>query len=684
MPDPVLTALAFLAVIAQARSTAPPDSADSTGWDAPRARAIAAHAIEARRDLVADSGLHAYSARAEGHVRFLLDVGSGGDGGERLVRTDQIALHIFWEAPSRSLQMIVGRRHDEDLPSSIRYHIDHLTVALEDYQNSIRFGEGAEVRGVLHPAAPGALDYYEYRLADSLGIRIGTALHWVYRLDVRPAHPASPGVVGSLYVDRSDGAIARMSFTFTPSSYVDPRLAGIDVDVVSGLHGGRFWLPASQDIEIRRVTRWMDFPIAGIIRSHLDVFGYTLNPASKADLPAGNRVVTLPDSALTRYDDWRHPLHYDDNGANPLTLQQVRRSATRMARRRLAAVASGVRPALDNASQGARIRRAEGFLLGGGVSFSPAPAYSVSAWAGYPFGRRQPELEAEVAHSLGEDWRLSLQGQLNGFTDIGPFPAAAGAVSSLAFLTYGRDFTDPYFRDGARLGLDGSWAGGSLRISAGTESQEAANFLASGPSGGPVRPLRPIEEGRLTSLRIAYRRELGRASGASWEGRLSVEAASSGLGDFGFTRWLAELEGEGEQTRLSLHWRSEIALAAASGTLPPQRLVLLGGRGTVPGYDFRGWGGDRAAFAHASLSRAVLAPWLAVRALAAAGWVGVDDAGRTAAERMGVGATGGIRSSVGAGLGVFYDLVHLDLARGLDRGRWEWMVSVDSRFWPIL
>jgi len=54
--------------------------------------------------------------------------------------------------------------------------------------------------------------------------------------------------------------------------------------------------------------------------------------------------------------------------------------------------------------------------------------------------------------------------------------------------------------------------------------------------------------------------------------------------------------------------------------------------------------------------------------------------GGAAAARFGATATGNVRTSLGAGLSLFYDLVRFDVARGLNDGEWEWMVSVTPAF----
>ena len=107
-----------------------------------------------------------FQADARLYVYFYLD---RPDTGERnLVKTDQLALEVLWASPDRVKQRIVGWRDEKSLPTNINYHLDHLTVVLENFGDEIRLGDGDEVRGVPHPAAAGAEAVYDYRLADSL------------------------------------------------------------------------------------------------------------------------------------------------------------------------------------------------------------------------------------------------------------------------------------------------------------------------------------------------------------------------------------------------------------------------------------------------------------------------------------------------------------------------------------
>ncbi|HEX5520730.1 MAG TPA: hypothetical protein VFX29_03500, partial [Longimicrobiaceae bacterium] len=78
-------------------------------------------------------------------------------------------------------------------------------------------------------------------------------------------------------------------------------------------------------------------------------------------------------------------------------------------------------------------------------------------------------------------------------------------------------------------------------------------------------------------------------------------------------------------------------------------------------------------------------PYLRARLLGGAGWAGVGGPGERALGEWGARPTDGIRTSVGAGLGIFHDIVHLDVVRGLGAGgRWEVIFEARRAFWDFL
>jgi hypothetical protein len=674
--------LALLLSAAQSADGQHPDA--DRAWNSQRALAIAGRAIEARQFAFADSSLRSFEASVQGHVYFL----GAFEGDRRLVRGDQVALNVLWQAPNRALQTIVGRRHERRLPTNIRYHIDHLSLILDNFGDRIRMGEGEEVRNVLHPAAPGALRFYDYRLVDSLEIRVRDQTTRVYQLAVRPSDPGQAAVVGAVFVDRSSGAIARMTVTFTGAAYRDPDLEYINLDLRSGLWEGRYWLPAEQEVEIRRQISWLDFPVGGVIRTRLEVLDYSINQARVFTLAPGERVATLPPASLSAFDGWTSDLF-----AGPVTpdeqtgidLSDVHRRARELVKPGTLMGTSRFQLYLPNASAAARTRRAEGILLGAGGAVRFDERVRTDLWLGYPFGRGRVEAVGGIRFSFAQT-DLSGEVMANRLADVGPFQAASGAVSTFALALEGEDYTDPYFEDGVEFRLTAPALGGRATLGFFYLVQESAELVVHGTAlnGNLARSVRPIDPGTMSGIDLGLEYSLGNELGATWQLDLDFEGAVGGWGDFGFSRLTAVLSANGDAPGSAWGWGARLAGMLSGGTIPAQRLTLLGGRGTVPGYGFREWGGDRAAFLEADVSRTVLFPWVRLRAFGAAGWSDLTSVGRAAAATLGVAETGGIRPSLGAGLGIFYDIVRFDVARGLDGGDWEVMLSVKRSLWPRL
>jgi hypothetical protein len=103
--------------------------------------------------------------------------------------------------------------------------------------------------------------------------------------------------------------------------------------------------------------------------------------------------------------------------------------------------------------------------------------------------------------------------------------------------------------------------------------------------------------------------------------------------------------------------RASFAAATATADAPRQQHFFLGGVGTLPGYPFRAFTGRTGAFLRADLTQRVAYPWLGVRAIGA------------------VGGTEELRTSAGAGLSLFWDLLHVDAIKGLNGGEWSLNVS---------
>ena len=247
------------------------------GWNDDRARELVERATARRAQQLADTALRDYHTTAHGYLTFLAQVGENFPDPPKVVRSDELALEVYWRAPNLSKQRIVGRRDTLALPTNIAYHQDHLGIVQNNFPSIIRIGEGDEVRDVPHPLSEAGVGDYDFAINDSLSIRLPDRVVRVYELRVRPRDPTQPRLVGALYIDRSTADVVRMAFTFTRPAYLDKELEDISIVLENALVQGRFWLPLHQEVEIRRTGRWLDFPARGIIRGRWEIAGYEIN-----------------------------------------------------------------------------------------------------------------------------------------------------------------------------------------------------------------------------------------------------------------------------------------------------------------------------------------------------------------------------------------------------------------------
>jgi hypothetical protein len=142
-------------------------------------------------------------------------------------------------------------------------------------------------------------------------------------------------------------------------------------------------------------------------------------------------------------------------------------------------------------------------------------------------------------------------------------------------------------------------------------------------------------------------------------------------------RWSREWLGRGS----GLHARLRAGLLTPGA--PPQALYLMGGRGTLPGFPYREFVGDRYWMADFLATRTLAHPFATGRLLASAGQSSLRYT--TLPPGWQDLRTTGLRGSVGAGIAFGWDVLRLDAVRGLGSGgEWQLILSVDPRFWPWL
>lgn len=674
-----------------------------TGWNAGRALELIHRAQERRSAANADTGLVNYEADARLYVYFYLD---RTDTGERnLVKTDQLALDVLWQAPDHVKQRIIGWRDEKSLPTNIHYHLDHLTVVQENFGDEIRIGDGDEVRGVVHPAAGGSEGFYDFRLADSLTLRLPGVEEpvRVYEIRVRPKDVSKPGFVGSVFVDRRAGDLVRMDFTFTRAAYRDRSLDYINISLDNGLWRGRFWLPNEQRVEIRRRIPELDFPVGSVIRGSIRVTNYRFNQPLAPQIFAGPRVVALPRAQRESFP-FEEGIHAEvrEEGIGPsVELDEVRKLAAELVRREAIRKVTGLRVSIPRASDVFRYDRAEGVVLGAGASITPTPGVKADLRGGWAFRAEHP-VASVTLHGGPASTPLSLAGYLNRPGDVGVGPVTTGSMNTLSSLFAGTDLTDPYYTSGVALrasrALLPAWTlAGELRGERQRSARRGTDFSF---AGDRFRPVYEIDD---TDFYLGALLDLSREAPAEvsrwWTGDLRATVGLGGPSVSCIPEATDCPSGAGDafvkpEARVGwgLRWgarEGELALGAragaALGDLRRQDLYLIGGHGTVPGYGFRAFGGDRYLVADATLSANLLGPWVRGRLLGAVGATGVGEAGRNALERWPAATSGGLKPSIGVGLGLVHDILRVDLARGLaSDGRWEVVVEANPSFWDFL
>ncbi len=624
-----------------------------------------------------DSTFRSYRGEAEGYVYFFLD---RPDTGERtLVKTDQVALEIYWQAPRTTRQKIVGLRDEKVLPTNIRYHLDHLTVVQDDFGDLIRLGDGDEVAAVLHPLGPGAESHYDYQLSDSLTISYGGGEEVrVYAVRVRPKDFDTPALVGTIYLDRGTAAVVRMSFTFTPASYVDPYLDYIRISLDNALWEGRYWLPYRQEAELRRELPVLDFLAGSIIRGRYEIGNYVFNEPVPPTLLRSGRVTAAPPQERLAFP-FRRGL-FDDLAAEGLaptpSLEEIRAQVATVAARRALTGLAPLRLHLRSASHAMRRNRAEGLYLGAGAVWRPRDEVALRGSAGYAFGRRSPTLALELE---GGEGRVvpRLQAAWNELRDLGGLPglpSPSGMVTTLASALGLTEPLDPFFARAATLRLSGRGAAApalTLRF----EDHRSGTDVLEGAGAGR-RPVLPVQEGTLGAVEGAF------SLAVPSEGETRLYALIGRMGEHAF----GALRAASRWTLTGADARTQVVITASAGVTsshaPPQELPLLGGRETLPGYAFRGFVGRAHALARAEATLPLRPPWVSLRAVAALGWVGGTPAGLP--EGWPATGTDGLRPSLGVGVALGWDVLRLDLARGLRDGDWELVFSVTPGLRPWL
>ena len=687
-----------------------PRGASAQTWNDARTRSLVESATNRRALQLADTALVDYRADAHGYVTFLAQVGEGFTEPPRVVKADELALTVYWRAPNLSKQIIQGRRDTLLLPTDIQYHRDHLGIVQNNFPNIIRLGEGDEVRDVPHPLSQAGLNEYDFAISDSLRIAFPGRSVYVYEVKVRPKDDRQPRVIGAVYIDPSGGQVVRMAFNFTHTAFLDKQLEDLSIVLENGLVGTRFWLPRRQEIEIRRSGTWMDYPIRGIIRGRWEISNYQVNAGIGYNVFGGQEIVQVPREQQRRYQ-WSgrilDSLPPDVRAATDADVQRVQDEARALVRAKALQRAQTVSLSARGLSELVRFDRAQGLSLGAGITQRYGAGIDVTARGRYGIDDQIGVSSGSLGWLVSPNFSVRITGG-RWMREIGEEPERSQVVNSIAAQEFASDYSDPVLTAGATLSMDvGRHLGFVWRGEAGYEQPRQLSIEGK-PVTGQFEPLLLVDA-QQHAIRGTIRAEhptslslfgsemhvvaMGDYVAYRTDGCSTVPPCStSDLASFSLV-----LNAERPVGSQRLVWHTAFGAAIpVKGTLPSQELVYFGGPVTAPGYDFHSLVGRTAVsqriesrlpvpFPSVSLGRfgrtprnAKLAPYATVVALQRA------DVGPVRVGAPPPSLTSGAYASVGVGLLTFFDLMRIDVARGLRQGRWSFAIDVTRDMWGVL
>jgi len=691
-----------------------PAAASAQAWNDPRTLALVQQATERRARQIADTALASYRATAHGYLTFLAQLGEGFTEPPKIVKADELALEVYWQAPNLSKQWIVGRRDTLLLPTDISYHRDHLGIVQNNFPSIIRLGEGDEVRDVPHPLSAAGLTEYDFAIRDSLRIQLGPRALDVYEVRVRPKNERAPRAVGAVYIDRESGEVVRMALSFTRAALIDKDLEDVSVVLENGLIDG-FWLPRRQEIEIRRTGTWLEYPARGIIRGRWEICCYQVNVPLPQGLFAGPEIQLAPRGRPQQtpfVGQILDSLPPDVRAVTDADVAQVQEEARALVRAQALARSRTLSLSARNVSDFFRVNRVEGLAIGTGLTRRLGSGFSVTGRARYGIDDRVVKGLGAIGFRRASGAGASISGYRE-YRDASDEMETSLVKNSLAAQEFGSDYTDPFEVRGFSLQAQTGVINGWNLIVRGAVERTAPLSVHAKPASGSYEPTIPAWDLRERALGAVVERPTWLAPGGI-EAQLRMQADAIGYraadsADYrNMLRFSARANFERPfgTTRIVAH--SVIAAAFGDDSIPPQHRVFLGGPTTGPGYDFHQFVGRSGASQRVELrfpapfpsfklgrygrtpASITLAPfvstvWINDRAsLRGVSFFPPVPLGSGPPPVFFPSLPSGWFPSIGLGALTVFDVLRFDVARGLRDGRWTFSVDAGQEFWGIL
>jgi hypothetical protein len=706
-----------------------------TSYSSPALRSMVAEAARTNREV--PPTLASYTAHLEAEMALIIVDTLGR---ERTGQVEQLGGIGRWNPDSGFTAHILGyRAQSTGVPISLAALIRNWTIPMlygqrlllgldfstPPEEQPVRVGQRRDTLRAVHPFANDRDSYYRFSGGDTVGfLTTVTRRVPIVRIHTHPNLGLDANFAafdGEVDIDGDRHEIVRMRGRFVVSERMS-RYRGITgilvkasgavavayVEFVNAEHNGRYWLPATQRVELqttsiianglrftfRAFTRFTDFRIEQSA------------PDSARAISARRRTTFAPADSLEHFSDWRTEMgsassslsvtDFDDiappewRGDGPPRFRLFPSRFDRVLHfNRVEGLYTGAEASLEfrNAAPGTVARANAGWAWSektarGGVSLSRAWSRSSSA------------IVAERRLAGTQDFQRDFSGMGSG---IGAFLASIEEADwvdrSAIQLSHVRIIQS----------LDHALA--TMRIGVARDRDVAAS-LTHGPitRSRDFLPNRHAANGSYALAAFGYELHpnvTGELLQPGFGATMSAEAAAGELS------WI-RAEGSLSARRYLGPWTlaSRVdAGAVVSGDPPPQTLFELGGMsGRLSGYEYKEFAGDRAAVGRAYVAyglpffRAprrvgrffIPAPAPGIAAGIDAGWAELSSqAAHAAVLAMGDGTeanavsreTGRVRSTVSVGLTFFSNSLHVGVARPIDeRAPWRWAVRFGQGF----
>lgn len=725
-------------------------AAQPSAYESPALREIVERAARHNRTVPRD--LTGYRAHGESELSVLL---RGADGEDVAVSIEQAQNDVSWERGGAFTQHVTAYRARSAGPSisalavlrkpwtipilygnrlSLFFGQDSASGPLRDSDGAIAATSSRATLAV-HPFATRRDEVYTFAGGDTVAVlHSGERAITLVRILVEPRQDQKEAPVvafrGEIHLDAELHQIVRMRGEFVTLGHRGPqrqRLLVLPVsvsalvDLESVLIAGRYWLPRYQRIE-RHVS------IRGLAEGNtvfriVSRFGdHRVTEADPDELPSVDPM-TFMMGAMGSFET-------DPGLARSLTVSSDAQSAEPRAwvlplgeaTARLhgddfadvladSAAAARLVWRVQRPADLVHFNRIEGWMTGAGAEVAAgdwAPRLRFRVNAGWAWTEQTLRGRAEALYGTPGRWTAGARfGRTLDITN--DFTAPHDSGGSLLAALAGRDDYDYVDRRSATLWLNVPLIPrrALLRLEAGAAYDGAARArLTRGlwATGEPFAANRGVDEGTYARASLT----------ADWNPAVLASPLASGLGarghyettagDIGWQRSTLRVLGRrdvGDRFRLA----ALVDAGAVSGTnVPPQQLLEVGGEGSLPGFEYKEFAGDRALVARGRVlyrlpllrtplnvfgCRCLTAPAPALVATLHGARLVAGQGTMTSMARLGPGTNGaplsrptnGWRGSAELGVRFFGGALTIGAARILEsRGTWRPSVSIGQQW----